>query len=77
MWRIAPQAHWPGVSDQCTGRSQGGVEVPVEKPYSGSSLIEQKWFRHVLSGQVWRLVYPDPPLEGVFEPVASEDKRRE
>lgn len=53
------------------------IEVPVEKFYSGSSIIEQKWLRHVLSGQVWRLVWPDPPFEGVFEPVANEDKRRE
>lgn len=52
--------------------SGAAIEVPVERLYSGSSLIEQKWFRHVQSGKVWRLVRPDPPFEGVFEQVPNE-----
>lgn len=44
-------------------------ELPVQKPYSGSTAWQEKWFRHVASGQVWRLVWPDGPFTGTFEPV--------
>lgn len=58
-----------------SGQVAGGAasQVPVERLYSGSSLIEQKWFRHARSGKVWRLVRPDPPFQGVFEPIPDED----
>lgn len=58
-------------------KSGAAVEVEVESRYGPSRMREEKWFRHAASGQVWRLVWPDPPFQGVFEPVANEDKRRE
>ncbi len=44
-------------------------EVPVKNPYSGSSLFQEKWFRHLNSNQIWRLVWPDAPFTGIFERV--------
>ena len=41
----------------------------VGKPYSGATTFHEKWFRHVASGKVWRLVWPDAPFTGIFEPV--------
>jgi hypothetical protein len=44
-------------------------ELPVRKPYIGASTFREKWFRHIASGRTWRLVWPDAPFTGVFEPV--------
>jgi len=44
-------------------------ELPVLKPYVGATTFHENWFRHVASGQTWRLVWPDAPFSGVFEPV--------
>jgi len=44
------------------------VEVPVESPYSGSSLFDENWYR-AAGGVVWRVVAPEPPFRGVFERV--------
>ena len=44
-------------------------EVPVLEPYHGLRTLKEKWFRHLASGELWRLVWPDAPFHGVFEPV--------
>ncbi len=44
-------------------------EIPVVSPYVGASSFSEKWFRHIASSSVWRLVWPDGPFTGVFEPV--------
>jgi len=55
------------ISEQvATGQAR---EVPVESPYLGQNTMEEKWFVHLDSGQVWRLILPDPPSKGTFEPV--------
>lgn len=72
---FAGWAEFEKFADWIRGQAAAGeaIEVPVERRYSGSSLIEQKWSRHVQSGRVWRLVRPDPPFKGVFEPVPDEN----
>lgn len=45
------------------------VEIPVISPYIGASAFQEKWFKHVESEQVWRLVWPDGPFRGLFERV--------
>jgi hypothetical protein len=44
-------------------------EVSVQKPYIGATTFREKWFRHIESGQLWRLVWPDGPFTGLFEQV--------
>jgi hypothetical protein len=44
------------------------AEVPVGSPYSGSPMFDEHWYRSS-SGDVWRVVAPDPPFRGVFERV--------
>jgi hypothetical protein len=44
-------------------------EVPVVKPYAGATTFTEKWYMHVASGQIWRLVWPDAPFKGLFERV--------
>ena len=44
-------------------------EVPVGQRYAGASTLNERWFKHKASGTVWRLVEPDPPFAGTFEPV--------
>jgi hypothetical protein len=43
-------------------------ELPVRKPYIGA-MFREKWYRHGASQTTWRLVWPDEPFKGVFEPV--------
>jgi hypothetical protein len=44
-------------------------EIPVEKPHSNVGLFE-RWFKSNRSGEVWRLVEPDPPYQGLCEEVS-------
>lgn len=44
-------------------------EVPVAKPYIDAPSFTEKWFKHLASSTVWRLVWPDGPFTGVFERV--------
>ena len=50
-----------------TGKAK---ELLVKSPYMDATTFEEKWFAHLESGQVWRLVWPDGPFTGLFEPVA-------
>ena len=42
-------------------------EIPALEPYLGANTFREKWFRHIPSGTIWRLVWPDAPFRGVFE----------
>jgi len=44
-------------------------EVPVGQRYIGATTFDERWFRHVASGTVWRLVRPEAPFAGLFIPV--------
>ena len=57
--------------DWMTAQTKSGAaeEVAVRAPYIGSATFREKWFRHVPSGDTWRLVWPDVPFKGVFEPI--------
>ena len=44
-------------------------EVPVNQRYAGATTFHERWFKHKSSGMVWRLVNPDPPFAGTFEPI--------
>lgn len=43
-------------------------EISVNSKLKGP-YWHQRWFKHNQSGIVWRLVEPEPPFTGVFEPV--------
>lgn len=46
------------------------VEVLVTNPYLGEYAgFDEKQFRHIGSGIIWRLVWPDGPFTGLFERV--------
>jgi hypothetical protein len=57
--------------DWMTDQTKAGVaeEVAVHLPYIGATTFREKWFRHVPTGETWRLVWPDAPFRGVFERV--------
>jgi len=42
-------------------------EVAVTSPYLDATTFTEEWYRHIDSGQVWRLVWPDAPFTGLFE----------
>lgn len=50
--------------------SQGqAVEVPVNPHYGAGEIYGGRWFRERDSDQVWRMVAPDFPFKGLWEPV--------
>jgi hypothetical protein len=44
-------------------------EVPVKASYGDVGVLGERWFRRSSDRLIWRLVPPDPPFAGVFEPV--------
>jgi hypothetical protein len=44
------------------------AEVAVTSPYLDATFSE-RWFHHQASGEIWRVVWPDPPFTGLFERV--------
>lgn len=48
-------------------------ELVVESFYGGAFSVE-RWFLHVASEEVWRLVAPDAPFRGVFLRVSDEER---
>jgi hypothetical protein len=50
-------------------RSGLAEEAPVRTPYIGATAFRERCFRHLESGQTWRLVWPDAPFAGVFEKI--------
>jgi len=52
-----------------TGQVKGGEaeERRVRKPYSGLETLDEHWYRCRATGDIWRLVAPDPPFPGIFE----------
>lgn len=59
-------------SDWLDGQLSHGVisDIQVGERYSGATTLEERWIRGE-SGEIWRLVAPDPPFRGVFEKVQS------
>jgi len=45
-------------------------ELEVDPSYGKGMIYGGRWFKDVDSGQVWRLVPPDFPFRGVWEPVS-------
>jgi len=45
-------------------------ELPVDQNFQGV-YWSQRWFKHKVSGQIWRLVSPDAPFPGLFENVVQ------
>jgi hypothetical protein len=43
--------------------------VPVLHRYQGIESFTEEWFEHVDSRKQWRLVHPDGPFHGLFEPI--------
>jgi len=50
------------------------TEIPVKSSYNALLSFPEKWFRHLKSNEVWRLIWPDPPFTGVFEKVEVPPK---
>lgn len=44
-------------------------EVPVDPEYGSGEIYGGRWFQDVETSSVWRLIPPDPPSRGLWEPV--------
>jgi len=48
-------------------------QVPVTQAYAGHAPAQadviEVWYMHVMSREVWRLVWPEPPFDGVFQRI--------
>jgi hypothetical protein len=50
---------------------EGGAaeRVPVDAGWKDANPLFEEWYRCAPTGQVWRLLFPDPPSRGSFVPV--------
>ena len=48
-------------------------EIDPYRDYAPGELYGSRWFEDVDSGEVWRLVPPDFPFKGTWEPVQKDD----
>jgi len=46
-------------------------EVPADPSYGPGELFGGRWYRSLATGEVWRLVPPDPPFTGLWERVRA------
>lgn len=44
-------------------------EIPPDPDYGRGEIYGGRWFRSPLTGDIWRLVNPDFPFRGLWEPV--------
>lgn len=44
-------------------------ELPADPLYSKGMIYGGRWFQDIDSGAVWRLIAPDFPFRGLWEPV--------
>lgn len=49
-------------------------ETRVLTRYGGMEMGEERWYIRRSDGNVWRLVWPDPPFPGVFKPVEDREE---
>jgi hypothetical protein len=47
-------------------------ELPADPTYSAGEIYGGRWFKDRASGRIWRLVAPDFPFKGLWEPVSKE-----
>jgi hypothetical protein len=45
------------------------AEVAVDPDYGSEMIFGGRWIRNETTGEVWRLVAPDFPFRGAWEPV--------
>lgn len=50
-------------------KSGSAKEVACDMDYGKGEVYGGRWFQDVGSGQVWRLVSPDFPFKGLWEPI--------
>lgn len=52
---------------------QGQAEEQTADPnYGVGEIYGGRWFKDIDSGQVWRLVAPDFPFKGLWEPIKRD-----
>jgi hypothetical protein len=44
-------------------------EVPADPKYGRGEIYGGRWFKDTRTGETWRLVPPDYPFKGLWEPV--------
>lgn len=49
--------------------SGAAQEVPVDPSYGRGKIYGGRWYKRSNTRDVWRLVPPDPPFYGLWEPV--------
>lgn len=65
----------PGEFDRFVGYLRGQVEsgkaeeIPADPSYGPGELYGGRWYRSLATGEVWRLLPPDPPFTGLWERV--------
>lgn len=48
------------------------IEIEPDSEYGYREVYGGRWFKVIGSGEVWRLIEPDFPFKGLWEPVQGE-----
>ena len=49
------------------------IELEPDSNYGKGQIYGGRWFEDVESGEVWRLIQPDFPFKGLWEPIKKID----
>jgi hypothetical protein len=52
-------------------RSGEAEELVSDLRYCKGQIYGGRWFKDIESGQIWRLVQPDFPFKGLWEPIMN------
>lgn len=79
MWEEIQGSQTPGeyrrFVDCLEAQARAGIarELPADPDYGRGEVYGGRWFQDIESGEVWRLVPPDPPFTGLWERVRLGD----
>ena len=58
---------------EAQARAGTARELPADPAYRRGEVYGGRWFQDVESGEIWRLIPPDPPFTGMWERVRQGD----
>ena len=50
-------------------------EIEIDLNYGFGEIYGRRWFKHITTGEIWRLIAPDFPFKGLWEPIRDKEKQ--
>jgi hypothetical protein len=49
-------------------------EIEIDPDYGSGTIYGGRWFKYLDTGEIWRLIAPDFPFKGLWEPVMVREE---